>query len=154
MFWDCLPTKDDRSRLAAQVEAQGVRHEDFDHGAAWCSDEWWIGGAAGQGLLVEVSHMTADGAQASADAILRHGNVTEDLLSFAAALAGGRAVRDCPSVGRLRDRFAAYPIDIAETVVRRFGQIDHFWPGRCLSSAETWLAFRRTSQASRIGCAI
>ena len=95
-------------------------------------DEWWFEGAAGSGLLVEVVHLTmADAHDGLIDDLLAaHGVPHGNLLAFAAALACGRPLAgSAEALGGLRGSVITSR-SVAAEVVRRHGQIDHFWRWR------------------------
>jgi hypothetical protein len=121
VLWARPPRPEERHRVAGTA----ARFFEYDEPSrSWC-DDWWTGAAAGHGLLVECSHLAADGADALLDDLFRQAEPDPYLLTFAAALAYGQPLHG--SIDRWADRVRVYPRPLAARVVRRLGQIDHFW---------------------------
>ncbi|HET8683699.1 MAG TPA: hypothetical protein VFM54_17800 [Micromonosporaceae bacterium] len=135
VFWAAPPAPAQRAQVVAGLAGQDLRQYGYDpHERGWF-DEWWYAGPAGSGLLVEVAHVTAADAHALLDTLLGGPDPGSTdpgspdprpyLLSFAAALAYGRPLHG--SVAPWAGRVAGYPRPLAVAVVRRHGQLDHFW---------------------------
>ena len=125
MFWSQPPTELGRRQVIAELDGSDPRLFDYDDAERTWFDEWWFDGPAGAGLLVEVVHMTTDGAERLLDQLLVDANPQPYLLTIAAALAYGRPLAG--SVEPLVGRLGTYPRPLAIAAVRQHGQIDHFW---------------------------
>jgi len=125
VFWSRPPEERLRRAVVADLGGADLRAFDYDADDRCWFDEFWYSGAAGAGLLVEVVHMTAADADALLDRLLTATDVRGGLLAFAAAIVYGRPLAG--SVERYVSRLRAYPRPVATAVVRRHGQIDHFW---------------------------
>ncbi|HET8660413.1 MAG TPA: hypothetical protein VFM55_15605 [Micromonosporaceae bacterium] len=125
VFWAAPPAPEQREQVVARLAGQDLRQFGYDPGERSRFDEWWYAGPAGSGLLVEVAHLTTADAHALLDALLGGPDPRPYLLSFAAALAYGHPLHG--SVTPWAGRVASYPRPLAVAVVRRHGQLDHFW---------------------------
>jgi len=128
VIWSAPPTDAQRRAVPEAAGADHLRlfaYEPADYASA---DDYWVDGVAGTGLLVEVGHLTVADATAALDRLLLDAYPDAYLLTLAAALADGLPLNGDP--GPWRERVATYPPTLAASVIRRLGQIDHFWRWR------------------------
>lgn len=128
VVWAAEPLPEQRRVAPDRAGGDHLRQFDRDPGGYATGDDYWIGGPAGTGLLVEAGHLTAADATAALDRLLVDADPDPDLLALAAAFGGGVPVHG--DLSRWRDRVAAYPPRLAAAAIRRHGQIDHFWRWR------------------------
>jgi hypothetical protein len=91
------------------------------------AEEFWLGGPAGRGLLVELQHQTLADADALLDDLLDNVSPEPYPLTVASALSRGVILFGAAEVEPLRKRVANYPRQLAVTAAARYGQIDNFW---------------------------
>ncbi|NYH87995.1 hypothetical protein [Actinopolymorpha rutila] len=125
VIWSRPPTEPERRQVAHDLAMADVRLSNYDESERSWFDEWWFDAPAGDGLLVEVCHLTAEGAHTQLDRLLLHDDPDPYALTFAAALVYGRPLAG--SIESLVERVHAYPRSLAVAVVRRHGQVDQFW---------------------------
>lgn len=115
VLWSTPPSVHQREAVAATA----TRHRlfDFDEQAAAWYDDMWL-----DGLLSEVVHSTVEATARRLDQLLT-GDTS--LLTLGAAYAYGVVLAGDATA--LTDRVREYPAELAAAVVRRHGQIDHFW---------------------------
>lgn len=124
VFWAAPPTEE--QRRAGAADAHEARFCDFDTETRAWYDDLWHGAPAGRGLLIEAVHTTVADAHAVLDKL--QGDPDPETLTFAAALAYGEVLAG--DADALRERVAVYPEAVRANVIRRLGQIDHFWRWR------------------------
>ncbi len=125
VLWSQPPRAEHREAAVVAVGGGAARFFPYDEQSRSWFDEWWTGGQAGQGLLVEIVHTTVEGAHALLDRLVVGHEPEEWLLSMAAAYAYG-----LPLTGDARNvlaRLETYPRGLAVAVITRHGQIDNFW---------------------------
>jgi hypothetical protein len=126
VVWETAPRDEQRQRIIAAIAGQNSRTWAWDdHDGAWY-DEWWHGGSAGLGLLVEVAHTTSTELSTRIDALVG-GDADPAWLTLGDAIVNGVPLIDRGDFTTRRARLIPYPRDLAVEVVRRHGQIDHFW---------------------------
>jgi hypothetical protein len=128
--WETVPSEAERRQRIAAVAGQHPRTWPPDARSGATAEEWWYGGPAGWGLLVETSHLTVAALQARTSA-LADGDPDPAGLTFGDALVNGGVPLVHPEAhARWRAELVPYPPRLAAAVVRRHGQIDHFWRWR------------------------
>ncbi len=128
VVWAAEPSAERRRVAPDRAGGDHLRQFDRDPGGYATGDDYWIGGPAGTGLLVEAGHLTAADASAALDRLLVDADPDPGLLTLAAAFGGSVPLHG--DLSRWRDRVAAYPPRLAAAAIRRHGQIDHFWRWR------------------------
>jgi hypothetical protein len=138
VFWRHAPAEAEREALAGVVPGDLLRLYPYDeHEEVW-SDDFTLGRAHAcrpqSGVLLEVSHYTVDYLERTLDAVLLRHDPAAQKQNLLAAIAGGAALHGGELLEGWKARAAVYPRELAAAVVRRYGQIDHFW------RYEMWLA--------------
>jgi hypothetical protein len=143
VFWDSLPPEDVLVGLAKRAGGRDRRSWAYEPGEYAMAEEFWLGGPAGQGLLVEVQHQSlADGAALLRD-LLDNVNPEPYLLTYASAISRGELLFGAAELQPLRKRVAVYPPQLAVVAAARHGQIDNFWRWQMLAERGELLALRR-----------
>jgi len=128
VVWAQRPSDAQRRVVPAKFDAAALRLFPYEPAEFASADDFWLGPPGDGGLLVEVGHAAGADLTAALDKLLVEAVPNPLLLSLASALATGR-----PLVGDLepwRERVTEYPQALADTVIRRLGQIDFFWRWR------------------------
>jgi predicted nucleotidyltransferase len=138
VFWSRPPSEDDRRLAAARTGADLHRLFPYEADYGTWADDLFAGRAASNepksGVLVEVQHLQVDYVDQVLDSVLLAADPDEEKHNLISGILDG--VPLCPSM-KLDDwkrRAVVYPDDLAQAVVRRHAQIDHFW------RSEMWLA--------------
>jgi hypothetical protein len=138
VFWRTAPCDGEREQVARLIPGDLLRLYPCAAGEESWADDYTLGRAhparPGSGVLLEVAHMTAAGLERTLDAVLRQYDPDPARQNVVAALLEGRALHGEELVAAWQARAAVYPRELSVAVVRRFGQIDHFW------RYEMWLA--------------
>lgn len=126
VVWDVTPLDEQRRKISAAVMGQDPRFWTWEihDGAGY--DEWWQHGPAGHGLLIEITHTTPSELLTRIDALMT-GEVDPSALTLGDAIVNGVPLVERAPLAPWRTRLIPYPRDLAGAVVRRQGQIDHFW---------------------------
>lgn len=142
VFWRSLPPDDVLLDLARRAGGRNRRSWAYDPAEYALAEEFWLGGPAGQGLLVELQHQSvADGAALLED-LLDRVNPEPYFLTYASALDRGELLFGAAELQQLRTRVAAYPHHLAVAVAARHGQVDNFWRWEMLAERGELLALR------------
>jgi hypothetical protein len=143
VFWDNLPADDVLLGLAKRAGGRDRRSWAYEPGEYAIAEEFWLGGPAGHGLLVEVQHQSlADGAALLRD-LLDNLNPEPYLQTYASALSRGKLLFGAAELEPLLKRVAVYPPQLAVAAAARLGQIDNFWRWQMLTERGELLALRR-----------
>jgi hypothetical protein len=70
VLWSAPPSDDQRRSVPDEFDASAVRLFGYEAAEFATADDFWLGGAPGRGLLVEVGHATSDDATAALDRLL------------------------------------------------------------------------------------
>jgi hypothetical protein len=153
VLWRTLPEDAALAGLAADGGVQARRSWPYDAAERAVAEEYWSGGPAGSGLLVEVQHSTPADLTALLDDLLTGPGPDPFLLTVAAALAQGVPLYGDDALAGFRERVAVYPRAVAVAVVRRLGQIDHFWRWQMYAGRADMLGLRAhfADVAGRLG---
>ncbi|MDR2984945.1 MAG: DUF4037 domain-containing protein [Nocardiopsaceae bacterium] len=142
VFWRHLPPDDVLLDLAKRAGGRDRRSWAYDPAEYAVAEEYWLGGLAGPGLLVELQHQSlADGA-ALLDDLLDGINPEPYFLTYASALNRGEVLFGAAELQPLRTRVAAYPHHLAVAAATKHGQIDKFWRWQMLAERGELLALR------------
>ncbi len=142
VFWRVLPPPETRLALASRLGATDRRCWPFDPGERAEAEEFWLGGPAGDGLLVELQHQSLADLGALLDELLRQLNCDPRFLTVASALDRGVVLTGIDELGPLRQRVATYPDPLAAVVAARHGQVDNFWRWRMFDERGDLIALR------------
>jgi len=142
VFWRNLPQDDDLAETAERAAGRDRRGWAYDAGEHAAAEEFWLGGPAGQGLLVELQHQSLADAAALLDDLVGNTNPEPYLLTVASALNRGVILFGAAELEPLRERVASYPAQLAVAVAARHGQIDNFWRWQMLAERGDLLGLR------------
>jgi hypothetical protein len=138
VFWLPPPRAADRRTAAARTGADLHRLFPYEPDYGTWSDDLFAGRAASNepktGILVEIQHLQTDYVDRVLDSVLVEADPDEEKHNLIGGILDGIALHPSPKLDEWGRRAAIYPDDLAEAVVRRHAQIDHFW------RAEMWLA--------------
>lgn len=126
----------DHGRCGPLYQPLGMWPDDFLYGRNNSDEE-------NSGVLVEVNHMLADHVDTVIAAVTEHADPDPDRQMLLSGLLAAVPVTGTALIDDWRSR-AVYPDALATAVVRRFGQIDHFWRHRMWAEREN--PFMQTRQ--------
>jgi hypothetical protein len=125
------PSEVDRLKAAERSGADLHRLFPFDAEYGAWPDDLFAGrsasGEAKSGVLVEVQHLLVGFVDDVLDSVLVEADPDEEKHSLIAGILDGIPLRASGKLGEWRRRAAVYPDALAEAVVRRHAQVDHFW---------------------------
>ena len=134
VFWHEPPNEDDRQAAAKAISpAFGdlIRLYPYDPDEEVWSDDFALGrntaGEPHSGVLLEVVHHTTDFVERTFEEVQTKHN--PDLLkqNLIAGIGDGHVLYNPALVEDWQGRARDYPDELADAVVRRYAQIDHFW---------------------------
>jgi hypothetical protein len=138
IFWREPPSEDDRRWAAERSGADLHRLFPYEEACGTWPDDLFAGRAPSNepksGVLVEIQHLLTTYVDTSLDAVLMNFDPDEEKLNLIAGILDGIPLQSSPKLEEWRRRPAVYPDPLAEAVVRRHAQIDHFW------RSDMWLA--------------
>ena len=131
MFWSRPPEDEERDTLAQQSDGNILRISPFlPQEQVWC-DDLMVGANTAvdenSGVLVEIVHHTTDHIEETlADVLTNH---NPDLLkqNLLAGILESIPLQPSGSLTNWQQQISNYPDGLAEAVIRRHAQIDHFW---------------------------
>ncbi|MCU0492312.1 MAG: nucleotidyltransferase domain-containing protein [Chloroflexaceae bacterium] len=138
VFWLSPPSDAERRTVIEQSGTDLLRSYPFDPLEHVWEDDLSLGRSApdhaNSGVLMEVIHTTTARVQQTLDAVLLHHDPDEGKQNIIAGVLAGQPLHNEPLLQHWKAQAASYPTELAEAVVRRHAQIDHFWRWRM------WLA--------------
>lgn len=138
VFWRVAPSEDERRLAAERSGADLHRLFPYDEDYGTWSDDLFVGRAASDqprsGILVEVGHLLTGYVDETLDKALVNYDPEEKNLNLISGILDGIPLQSSPKLAQWKRRAAIYPDALAEAVVGRHAQIDHFW------RSEVWLA--------------
>jgi hypothetical protein len=155
---ETVPSDAQRRAIQVSVGAQDPRSWTWDARDGASYDQWWHAGPAGHGLLVEVTP-TAPADLAKRIDALAAGDAEPVTLTLGDAIVNGVSLIDRADVASWRARLVPYPKALAVAVVRRHGQIDHFWRWRMYADRDSVLQLQAhfadvAVRIVHVGCAL
>lgn len=131
VFWRAMPPPEVRLTLADRAGATDRRTWPHDPAIHAAEEEFWLGGPAGHGLLVELQHQTLADLTASLDELLTKLNPDPYLLTVASALNRSVVLAGSDELEPMRQRVATYPQALAVAVASRPARSTTSGAGRC-----------------------
>jgi hypothetical protein len=131
VFWREAPSDDERRIAIERVGGDLHRLYEYEPGEGVWADDWKIGrdqqNRPFSGISVDMIHMRVATVDQTIAAVLRDFDPDPSKQNLIAAIRMGICLHGEHLMARWRSETGVYPVQLKNSVVRRFGQIDHFW---------------------------